>query len=25
MDREYIPLGPLLPLASLIGDGPAPQ
>jgi hypothetical protein len=25
MDREYIPLGPLLPLAGLIGDGPAPQ
>jgi hypothetical protein len=22
MDHEYIPLGPLLPLASLIGDGP---
>jgi hypothetical protein len=25
MDREYIPLGPLLPLASLIGDGQAQQ
>jgi hypothetical protein len=25
MDREYIPLGPLLPLAGLIGNGPAPQ
>jgi hypothetical protein len=23
MDYEYIPVGPLLPLASLIGDGPA--
>jgi hypothetical protein len=25
MDHEYIPVGPLLPLASLIGDGPARQ
>lgn len=25
VDYEYIPVGPLLPLASLIGDGPAPQ
>jgi hypothetical protein len=23
MDHEYIPVGPLLPLADLIGDGPA--
>ena len=25
MDHEYIPVGPLLPLASLIGGGPAQQ
>jgi len=25
MDHEYIPVGPLLPLASLIVDGPARQ
>ena len=25
MDHEYIPVGPLLPLVSLIGDGPARQ
>jgi hypothetical protein len=25
MDHEYIPVGPLLPLAGLIGDGPARQ
>ena len=25
MDHEYIPVGPLLPLASLIGDGRARQ
>jgi hypothetical protein len=25
MDYEYIPVGPLLPLAGLIGDGRAPQ
>src|SRR6516164_8337264 len=25
MDHEYIPVGPLLPLALLIGGGPTPQ
>ena len=25
MDHEYIPVGPLMPLAALIGDGPARQ
>jgi len=25
MDHEYIPVGPLLPLATLIGGGPAQQ
>jgi hypothetical protein len=25
MDHEYIPVGPLLPLAALIGEGPARQ
>jgi len=25
MDHEYIPVGPLLPLASLVGGGPAQQ
>jgi hypothetical protein len=25
MDHEYIPVGPLLPLASLIGGSPAQQ
>jgi hypothetical protein len=25
MDHEYIPVGPLLPLAVLIGGGPAQQ
>jgi len=25
MDHEYIPVGPLLPLSALIGDGPARQ
>ena len=25
MDHEYIPIGPLLPLAALIGEGPARQ
>jgi len=25
MDHEYIPVGPLLPLGSLIGGGPAQQ
>jgi hypothetical protein len=25
MDHEYIPIGPLMPLAALIGDGPARQ
>ncbi len=25
MDHEYIPVGPLAPLAALIGDGPARQ
>ena len=25
MDHEYIPVGPLMPLAGLIGDGPARQ
>ncbi len=25
MDHEYIPVGPLVPLTALIGDGPARQ
>ena len=25
MDHEYIPVGPLMPLTALIGDGPARQ
>jgi hypothetical protein len=25
MDHEYIPVGPLMPLAGLIGEGPARQ
>jgi len=25
MDHEYIPIGPLMPLTGLIGDGPARQ
>ena len=25
MDHDYIPVGPLLPLGSLIGGGPAQQ
>jgi hypothetical protein len=25
MDHEYIPVGPLLPLAGLIGGGPSQQ
>jgi hypothetical protein len=25
MDHEYIPVGPLMPLTGLIGDGSAPQ
>jgi hypothetical protein len=25
MDHEYIPVGPLMPLAALIGAGPARQ
>ena len=25
MDHEYIPVGPLMPLGALIGDGPARQ
>jgi hypothetical protein len=25
MDHEYVPVGPLLPLAGLIGDGPMKQ
>ena len=25
MDHEYIPVGPLLPLGSLIGSGPQPR
>jgi hypothetical protein len=25
LDHEYIPVGPLMPLAALLGGGPAPQ